>query len=61
MSSNSGGISIAGTAPEMQRHKIQKGRLFRKHGSWHVEYYQEVPARERGAQLAADVIRNRAA
>jgi integrase len=30
-------------APEMQRHKIQKGHLFRKHGSWHVEYYQEVP------------------
>jgi len=44
MSSNSGGISIAGTVPEMQRHKIQKGRLFSRHGAWHVEFYREVPS-----------------
>ena len=43
MSSNSGGISIASMAPEVQRHKIQKRRLFPKHGSWHVEYYREAP------------------
>lgn len=43
MSSNNGGISIASTALEIQRHKIQRGHLFRKHGSWHVEYYREVP------------------
>jgi len=43
MSSNSGGISIASTVPDVQRHKIQKGRLFKKHGSWHVEYYREAP------------------
>ncbi len=43
MSLTSGGLSIANMQPEVQRHKIQKGRLFPKHGSWHVEFYREAP------------------
>ncbi len=43
MSLSTGGTNIAGMVPNLQRHKIQKGHLFRKNGSWHVEFYQQVP------------------
>ncbi len=43
MSLSTGGTSIASMQPEVRQHKIQKGHLFRKHGAWQVEFYQEAP------------------